>query len=466
MLTQVHVFVVDVPGAREVRRCVTLLPTEIVFRQGVSPEAIVGVIQRRLGPEERITPDVFAPSRDFPAFLHSFIARRAPEQPEFQAAARRQGNGWLYVVDQRTPTPDGQVPTEDIVGAFELHDGTVEPGSYQPNLNHTLLSWHGWFQLGPTLNQLLLQDLIERNAQWNGQVDDGHKGRGDGLVELSLELAEQRHNGTRIYPVQPVAADGNVAGEPVALSIDRSGLMRVTGAAAAQIATAVRTSPFVANPFDAVAWLPATVPGLRWSHVTEGPILVRRSFSYTPDGPVEHPVGLPQLPSGAPGQPAAVAAPGHEVVLEFFERNSPVWEVHVAADGRVLATAGSPIPAVDDTLDIDGRPVRLSTDPISWTRRLHRHDSEFSGQARSVVRMRIRPPRFEIASTVPAELGITADGLVTILSHDPDATAVLLSQPVAVPGRPPAWFTDDPLTWLRHQGAECVVTARWAATPR
>lgn len=174
-----HVYVVDEPGTQESRLCVSLLSPEHMFGQGLSPEAIVGAVVGPLGPEKPITPDVFAAGREFRAFLHAFVARRAPGQPEFQAAARGQATGWLYFVDQRTQDPAGQVPVEDIVGTFALHDGVMVPGSYQPNPRHLILSWHGWFQLGPTLDQLLLQDLIERNAQWHRQVENDHRGWGD-----------------------------------------------------------------------------------------------------------------------------------------------------------------------------------------------------------------------------------------------------------------------------------------------
>ncbi len=68
---------------------------------------------------------VFARNRVFVEFMHAVIARNAPEMPGFIAEAKRQGNGWVYIIDQRTPTPLGAVPPEHIVGVFEIKNGQV-----------------------------------------------------------------------------------------------------------------------------------------------------------------------------------------------------------------------------------------------------------------------------------------------------------------------------------------------------
>src|SRR5262249_4525582 len=109
---------------------ITCLPHEYVFKHGLAPEAIVGELAHPLGADEAITPAIFARSRVFVDFLHDVIARRAPDQPGRIAEARRQGNGWVAVIDQRTPTPRGAVPPEDVLGLFEVKDGEVVPGSY------------------------------------------------------------------------------------------------------------------------------------------------------------------------------------------------------------------------------------------------------------------------------------------------------------------------------------------------
>ncbi len=114
---------------------------------------------------ERVTPENFALNRMFVDFMQQVIAQHAPSLPGFQAEASRQGEGWLYVIDQRTPDPEGAVPGQDVIGGFAVKGGAIVPDSYQPNPNHSLLSEAGFFNLGPELHRKLLGELKQRNAK-------------------------------------------------------------------------------------------------------------------------------------------------------------------------------------------------------------------------------------------------------------------------------------------------------------
>ncbi len=139
---------------------VTCLSLEHVFEHGLQPEAIVGVLVRPLQDGEQISPDNFARNRVFVDFMHSVIARRGPELPGLIAEANRQGEGWVCVVDQRTPAPQGAVPPEDIVGVFEIRNGQVAVGSYRASPNHVIFSANGFFFLGAELQPCLIEDLV------------------------------------------------------------------------------------------------------------------------------------------------------------------------------------------------------------------------------------------------------------------------------------------------------------------
>jgi hypothetical protein len=79
------------------------------------------------------------------------------------AEAKSTGDGYLYVIDQRTPTPQGAVPPDDIIGAFEVKGGEIVAGSYRSNANHKILSARGFFQLDAPLLACLIQELETRN---------------------------------------------------------------------------------------------------------------------------------------------------------------------------------------------------------------------------------------------------------------------------------------------------------------
>lgn len=158
--TRFHLCTAETPEGE--KYLLTVLPTEVVFRAGMIPESIVGVLRRPLAPGEPITREVFVRNSVFVKFMHETVARFAPLEPEFQAEAKRQGTGWIYIIDIRTKTPDGAVPPEDIVGAFEVLDGKARPDSYRPSPKHQILSKDGLFQLTPGLYAQMLRELHSR----------------------------------------------------------------------------------------------------------------------------------------------------------------------------------------------------------------------------------------------------------------------------------------------------------------
>jgi hypothetical protein len=144
------------------RDYVSLLSLEQVEAQGgLAPEAVVGVLTRRAEEDEAITPAAFMRNRAFLDFMHDVVARRAPRLPGFVAQAYRLREGWLPIVDRRSPSPEGPVPPQDVVGAFEVKGGAVIPGSYRRSPDHLILTEEGFFDLGPELMPCLLAELGE-----------------------------------------------------------------------------------------------------------------------------------------------------------------------------------------------------------------------------------------------------------------------------------------------------------------
>jgi hypothetical protein len=143
---------------------VSLLPHQQVFTQGLAPEAIVGRLLQPLDQGGTLSPENFARNSVFVDFLHEVIARYGPDLPGLKAEAERLGAGWLYVIDARTPTPEGDVPPYDIFGAFQVDAGVIVAGSYQRNPNHVILSPQGFFRLEPALQERMLVELAARDS--------------------------------------------------------------------------------------------------------------------------------------------------------------------------------------------------------------------------------------------------------------------------------------------------------------
>lgn len=139
--------------------CLALVPDQDAFARGLAAHAILGTLGRPLQTDEAVTPDVFVQDPAFMSFMHDVIVRHGPRSEGLIAEARRQGNGFLYVIDQRTRDPRGRIPPQDVIGAFEIHGGVVRSSSYRANPNYALLTSDGFLRLTPDLQQCLLVEL-------------------------------------------------------------------------------------------------------------------------------------------------------------------------------------------------------------------------------------------------------------------------------------------------------------------
>jgi hypothetical protein len=92
-----------------------------------------------------------------PAFLdlfHKVIVLTALRSQDIAAGASQQETGFIYIVDQRRPS-EGKDKPEDIVGSFEVLNGTIHPLSYQPNPNYQPISESGIFKIPGDFDQFL-----------------------------------------------------------------------------------------------------------------------------------------------------------------------------------------------------------------------------------------------------------------------------------------------------------------------
>jgi hypothetical protein len=157
-----YILVVDQhPG----KRCyLTPLSLELIARIGACPgAAIVGealnaaeaIMSKSPG---RMRPEEFVPNPAFAHFLHAVLARRAPNCPGVRREAQRQRHGYVYILDARTPDPQGDVPGADVIGAVELQDG--RPGKYIGSPNYEPYGHHGLMQLESWLEARFMEELL------------------------------------------------------------------------------------------------------------------------------------------------------------------------------------------------------------------------------------------------------------------------------------------------------------------
>lgn len=157
---EVFVFQADI-GA-DAQEVVSILDPSTVFEHGLPTEAILGVLRPSATGEHQITPERFQENPAFVHYLQGLISNRIHGVEGIRRAAQHQGEGYVYLIDARTPQPDGHVPPADIIGAVKIQAGTVVAASYQPNPNHRLLTKDGFFALPTELEIILQTDLHAR----------------------------------------------------------------------------------------------------------------------------------------------------------------------------------------------------------------------------------------------------------------------------------------------------------------
>ena len=149
---QVFRYQVDFGGGE--RNVVSLLEPEWVSQHGLHPDAVIAVLPAG-AVSDTITPADVRENGPLLRLLSRVIFENASQYGLLQREAEVQGNGYVYLLDGRTPTPGGRVPPEDIIGAFEVREGALVTGSYQHNPRHRLFTTAGWFRLPSEIENAL-----------------------------------------------------------------------------------------------------------------------------------------------------------------------------------------------------------------------------------------------------------------------------------------------------------------------
>jgi hypothetical protein len=114
-----QVFVFEIDSGAGTQEVVSILGPDIVFEHGLCTEAILGILRPDANGSHRITPHCFQENPAFVQYLRALLADHLLDL-EGLRAAQQQGDGYVYLIDRRTPQPEGQVPPADVIGALRL----------------------------------------------------------------------------------------------------------------------------------------------------------------------------------------------------------------------------------------------------------------------------------------------------------------------------------------------------------
>jgi hypothetical protein len=126
----------------------TWLKPELVSRLGLPKESICGFLTES---NASVTPEQFVEYSDFVDLIHNICRERLdPQLIEFaaQTSERR-----AALIDQRSPDVNAEIPTEDIIGTYEIENGVV--GKFTANPNYRLVTANGCMQLTSWLRECL-----------------------------------------------------------------------------------------------------------------------------------------------------------------------------------------------------------------------------------------------------------------------------------------------------------------------
>jgi hypothetical protein len=127
----------------------------------VPAHAIVGQMKLAAGG----APDwhSFQKNRTFLDFYTRFMRGELPTKPEMLERARVKPGEYIYVIDARTPTPEGEVPWVDIVGHYQTKtDGTAKSETFEYNEEHLLVRGEG------LLSAIFDDERLLKAAQMHG----------------------------------------------------------------------------------------------------------------------------------------------------------------------------------------------------------------------------------------------------------------------------------------------------------
>ena len=153
------------PRTRTVQGPSILSPKEIVELGGMTAESLPGIFEGEGTWLER-----FRPNPAFVEFLQGVISTEGPSDPNIQATARRQGQGWVYISDARRPAGN-HIPPEDIFGGFKVQQGQVVPASYVRCEKYQVYTSNGLTQLPPFLRMLWIRELRLLAERRRGTTD-------------------------------------------------------------------------------------------------------------------------------------------------------------------------------------------------------------------------------------------------------------------------------------------------------
>ena len=134
---------------------VTWIPEESVLRIGLPRGSVCGVLRDDNKP---IEPENFITNRDFIEILHYINGNHL--DPDLESYAAKTAERSIAIIDQRSPDVNAEIPSEDILGVYEVENKRVV--KYQANPKYRIVTERGACQLTPWLRKCLHSAVLSK----------------------------------------------------------------------------------------------------------------------------------------------------------------------------------------------------------------------------------------------------------------------------------------------------------------
>jgi hypothetical protein len=132
---------------------VTWLNPEVVSQIGLPKDSICGFLADA---KEAVVPEQFTEYANFVEAIHKICKENIdPQLNEFASRTDKQS---VALIDQRSLDINAEIPTEDIIGTYQIKKGLVQ--KYMPNPSYRLVTSRGCFQLTPWLRKFMWSILV------------------------------------------------------------------------------------------------------------------------------------------------------------------------------------------------------------------------------------------------------------------------------------------------------------------
>lgn len=146
----------SIPGANETLHLLSPLDKAQLAGLPSRSELFLG---RLIDPEKGADPDNISYNADFLVIVHELVRDMMVNHPDVTEEAKGQLNGFVFIVDQRSPQNE-EVQKEDIIGIFLVNDRKTDAERYRPNPEYRLIGKNGVAVFPDRVEEELLKRLL------------------------------------------------------------------------------------------------------------------------------------------------------------------------------------------------------------------------------------------------------------------------------------------------------------------